>query len=367
MSDQKDLKATARASFEALVEAAGGDGRKLVGLAALAARIDLNARVYPLALRARECAPGDREIRTRARFLIGKSVPKFHDRMLRDSARNAAFDAAIRRAVTPGAHVLDIGAGSGLLSMMAARAGAGRVVACEENPAIADVARRIVATNGYAEKITVVTGNSQKLDVEADLTGKADVVVSEIVSNNLLAEGVLKTLADAAQRLLAPGGQMIPASGDVMVALATWPAGEHSVGTVEGFDLAEFDTLARISRAVGVGDPTLTLRSESAPALSFDFAARTSRDTHRGALTLIATGDGPIAGVVQWIRLQLDAETCYENRPSPTARSHWSAHFHPFAAPLGVPAGTPVRIAVMHDGTDLLLWQDETTVPTSPV
>ena len=194
------LKAAARAGFEPMVVAAGEDGRKLAGLAGLAAKIGLRGRVYPLAMQARTHEPDDVEVAARTQQLIGQSVPRWHFNMLRDEPRNAAFDAAIRRAVTPGTHVLDIGAGSGLLSMMAARAGAGRVVACEENPAIADMARQIVATNGFAERVRVVTGNSTELDVESDLEGRADVIVSEIVSNNLLAEGVLKTLADAATR-----------------------------------------------------------------------------------------------------------------------------------------------------------------------
>ncbi len=359
MNDGNHLNAVARAGFEPMVAAAGRDGRKLAALAGLAAKIGLRNRVYPLALQAREHAPDDVEVAARTQQLIGNSVPRWHFNMLRDAARNAAFDAAIRRAVTPGTHVLDIGAGSGLLSLMAARAGAGRVVACEENPAIADTATRIVAANGYADRIRVVTGNSTELDVEADLEGRADVIVSEIVSNDLLAEGVLKTLGDASARLLAPGGQMIPAGGDVMVALGSWSAiEERDVATVDGFDLSGFNTLAQVPRSIAVSDATLALHSAAAPLLSFDFTARPAREPHRSALTLTATG-GPIGGVIQWIRLQLDAEGSYENRPGPGAKSHWGAQYYPFDQPLDVPAGTAVRIAGLHDGQRLLVWRDD--------
>lgn len=359
MNDGNDLKAVARAGFEPMVAAAGRDGRKLAALAGLASKIGLRARVYPLAIEARELAPDDVEVAARTQQLIGNSVPRWHFNMLRDEPRNTAFDAAIRRAVTPGTHVLDIGAGSGLLSLMAARAGAGRVVACEENPAIADVATRVVAANGYADRIRVVTGNSADLDVEADLEGCADVIVSEIVSNNLLAEGVLKSLADASTRLLAPGGQMIPAGGDVMVALGSWSAiEERDVAIVEGFDLSGFNALAQVPRNVAVADATLTLQSQPVPLLSFDFTAPPPREPHRAALSLTTTG-GPIGGVVQWIRLQLDAEGVYENRPGPDAKSHWGAQYYPFHAPLNLPAGAEVRIAGVHDGQRLLVWHED--------
>ena len=356
MNDAKHLNDVARAGFEPMVAAAGQDGRKLAALATLAAKIGLNARVYPLALQARACAPDDIEVRARTQQLIGQSVPRWHFAMLRDTARNAAFDAAICRAVRPGTHVLDIGAGSGLLSLMAARAGAGRVVACEENPAIADVATKVVAANGYANRIRVVTGNSTELDVASDFEGQADVIVSEIVSTNLLAEGVLKSLSDASARLLAPGGQMIPSGGDVMVALGTWaPTEDTAIETIEGFDLRAFDALAPVPRTIKPGDGGLTLQSEAAPLLSFDFTGHAAREPHRAEIVLTATG-GQIGGVVQWIGLQLDAEGRYENRPGEGAKSHWGVHYYPFETPLDVSAGTEVRIAGLHDGKRLLIW-----------
>ena len=365
----------ARAGFEPMVAAAGRDGRKLAALAGLALKIGLRERIYPLAMEARTLAPDDAEVAARTRHLIGHSVPRWHFTMLQDAPRNAAFDAAIRRAVTPGTHVLDIGAGSGLLSMMAARAGAGRVVACEQNAAIADVATRVVAANGFADRIRVVTGNSTGLDRDSDLEGHADVIVSEIVSNNLLAEGVLETLADAAGRLLAPGGQMIPAGGDVMIALASWGgAAALRVGNVAGFDLAGFDALAPVPRTVPVGDATLELRSAPAALMAFDFTGPAARAPHRAVATLITGGGpdaapiagpnaGPIAGVVQWIRLRLDAEGVYENRPGPGAESHWSAHYYAFEEPLNLPAGAAVRIGGVHDGQRLLLWQEAADAP----
>jgi len=70
--------------------------------------------------------------------------------------RNAAYDAALKNAMRPGMRVLDIGSGTGLLALVAARAGAERVYSCEMNPAVADAAREIVELNGYSGKVQIL-------------------------------------------------------------------------------------------------------------------------------------------------------------------------------------------------------------------
>lgn len=72
--------------------------------------------------------------------------------MARQGKAVALRELAIEAAV-PGKVVLDIGTGSGLLAMMAARAGAARVIACEMNAAVAETARRIIAANGLADRM----------------------------------------------------------------------------------------------------------------------------------------------------------------------------------------------------------------------
>ena len=75
----------------------------------------------------------------------------YHWPMIADEGRNGCFDKALDRAIKAmlaagkSPHVLDIGSGTGLLAMMAARSGAARVTSLEMVPALAAVARHVSA------------------------------------------------------------------------------------------------------------------------------------------------------------------------------------------------------------------------------
>ncbi|GAA0322073.1 hypothetical protein GCM10009087_35440 [Sphingomonas oligophenolica] len=349
----------ARAAFEPMVAAAAGDARKLAALANMAQRIGLSSRIYPLAREAQALAPDDADIQLQTRALIGASVPAWHFYMVRDETRNDDYQAAIERAVGPETRVLDIGSGTGLLAMMAARAGAKSVVSCEMNPAIAGAATDIVALNGYADRITVVAKKSTELDPEADLGGRVDLLVSEIIAGNLLSEGVLPVMADAVERLLAPGGRMIPEAGQVVVSLvdlADW--GKRGMGEVSGFDMRPFNRLQNPVRKIGTGNKGITLRGAAADMFSFDFTTGGPWRSRQNSVELIADG-GPVNGVIQWIRLKLDAETVHENRPTPGGMSSWAALAVQFDRAVTPPAGTRITVNGTHDDHSVRIWVDE--------
>ena len=81
-----------------------------------------------------------------------------HRSMIGDRVRTEAFRRAIEAAVRPGDVVLDVGAGSGILSVFAARAGAARVYAVEQT-SIAVFAQELVAANGVADVVRVIQGD----------------------------------------------------------------------------------------------------------------------------------------------------------------------------------------------------------------
>jgi protein arginine N-methyltransferase 1 len=139
------------------------------------------------------------------RFASGFGAPWAHVAMLDDVTRTRAFVRAIHATVRPGDVVLDVGTGTGVLAVEAARAGARRVYAVEQR-GIGEGARDVFGANGLADRIQVVQGQSTSVE----LPERADVLVSEILGNDPFAEGILSTFRDARERHLKPQAQLVP-------------------------------------------------------------------------------------------------------------------------------------------------------------
>ena len=351
---KNDIRLTDTA-FESLLLAAEGNPRAMVALAKLAAQRGLRASANTLAARAAAEAPDDPVLAIKAREVFATTVPGFHVPMIRDQPRNQAFEQALQRAVTPETVLLDIGSGTGLLALMAARAGAKHVYSCEGNAAMAAVAKDIVRTNGYADRITIIPKYSTDVDCDTDLGGPVNLVVAEIIGRDFVCENVLPSMQDVAKRLVKPGVRMIPASGDIMVALAWWDGlAARFMGVECGFDMTPFNRLVRPNFSLNVGNSELEIRGTPAALFSFDFTAE-AHDNDISA-QLSSTG-GLVNGVIQWIRLQMDETADFENRPEHGTKSSWACQFYPFAQPLDLQDGDTVRIAASHADDTLRIWE----------
>ncbi|PPD29818.1 MAG: ribonucleotide-diphosphate reductase subunit beta [Hyphomicrobium sp.] len=130
---------------------------------------------------------------------------EYHRTLIADLVRNAAFHAALKAAIVPGVTtVADIGAGTGLLGLMAARLGA-KDVFLYETAEVAGVAAQILHRN-RARNCHVFPCHSTEMDDPP----RVDVVVSETLGNYALEENILETAKDAVARHLKPGGALIP-------------------------------------------------------------------------------------------------------------------------------------------------------------
>lgn len=359
MGDTKPLSVVAQAAFDQLVVAAGDDPHKIATLARSAKKLGHAAATYRLAARARSLAPGDPEILAQTHEAYCGDVPDWHFRIIVDRRRNEVYEAAIARAVKPGDRVLDIGTGTGLLAMLAARHGAHHVFTCEMNPAVAAAAQEIITRNGFAGRVTVLSKPSTEIDVEADLGGPVDVLVSEILSNDLLSEGMLPTLEDAVARgLLKPGGRMVPVRGQIMVALAELGGLEkQALGTIAGFDVSPFNRLAHTPFRVDATHSRLKLRSAPVELFGFDFTAGAPWGPTRSVRDVMLDGSGRVNGVALWMRFDLDDQTSYEVAPG--LPSSWAPIFQPLKHPVGQKRTKPIRVRGAHDHVDVRYWVEE--------
>lgn len=294
--------------------------------------------------------PADVSSRVALGRLIQDRVPRWHFIMLGDEHRNAAYDAAIRRAVKPGDVVLDIGTGSGLLAMMAARAGAGHVYACEVEPVIAEKARDIIERNGLAERIAVIPKSSLDLRVGPDLPRKADVLVSEIVDEELLGEGIVRTLDHALAELAGPDSVVIPRGGAIHAMLVECEAlyRRNRVERAAGFDVNGFNEFSRDSYfAENLGGFAHRNLSGPAEVFHFDFTRR-GLCPERRTLEFPIIERGTCHALVSWFDLVLDDQHTVGSSPLGKG-SHWGQAIYLLPEPRAVTKGDRMRFIARHD------------------
>lgn len=102
--------------------------------------------------------------------------------------------------------VLDIGSGTGILSIFAARAGASHVYAID-NASIAYHSMKIIKKNNLDDKITVIKGKVEEVNLPVE---KVDIIISEWMGYFLLFESMLDTVIYARDKWLRPGGLIFP-------------------------------------------------------------------------------------------------------------------------------------------------------------
>jgi protein arginine N-methyltransferase 1 len=127
-----------------------------------------------------------------------------HETMLADTVRNAAYREAIARHVAPGQVVVDLGAGTGILSFMAAMRGAATVYAVEHG-GILELARAVAEAN-HLRNVVFVDRHSRRFRPREAV----DVIVQELMSPDLFSENMLASVLDLRDRVLRPGGRILP-------------------------------------------------------------------------------------------------------------------------------------------------------------
>lgn len=265
--------------------------------------------------------------------------------MMNDLERNNAYMNAINQAVNGRQVVLEIGTGSGLLSMMAVDAGARKVITCEANQMIADVAKKIISQNGFSEYINVINKMSTELVVGGDLPGKADLVISEILSSELVGEGVIPTMLDVNRRLLNENGKLIPESGEIRVALLRNSAKSNEdviVSNMHDYDFSKYNQITQV-KCINILKEEPCFGSSVEVAFSFNFYDSETLIEREKIIEMEVLETGVYIGLMTWLKLDLYDDIVFENKPSKLG-SGWVNPMYRFECPLQVSKGDKFKI-----------------------
>lgn len=262
----------------------------------------------------------------------------------RNKPRVDAYVEALRRSVTPGCTVLDIGTGVGFFAVLAAKFGAGRVHGVDPNPYI-KVAREIAAANGVADRVTFNRG----LSTDLDLPQRADVIISDIRGALPWLHHHISSIVDARERLLAKGGVLIPARDHVWAAVveapslyakyaSPWDDNEY------GLDLSA--ARVRATEVVRKGHVTSdALLVEPARVASLDYATITDANL-RATLNWTADRAGDAHGLSVWFDTELVAGVGYSNAPTEPHIPMYSQVFFPWRTEVALAPGDEITVTL---------------------
>jgi len=191
-------------------------------------------------------ARGDGNLTSRDYYADSYAHFGIHEEMLKDSVRTGSYRAAIvdNAHLFKGKTVLDVGCGTGILSMFAAKAGASHVVGIDMSNII-DQAQKIIAANGFSSIITLVKGKLEEAELPIQ---QFDIIISEWMGYFLLYESMLDTVLLARDKYLKPGGTIFPDNASMWIcAIEDQDYKEEKINfwdNVYGFDYSAIKDIA---------------------------------------------------------------------------------------------------------------------------
>lgn len=273
-----------------------------------------------------------------------------------DPVRLGLFERAIRATVRPGMTVADLGSGSGVLTLLALRAGAARVY-CVEATRMLDVARETLVRAGLGERVTFVRGRSQKVD----LPGRVDVAMCDNVGWFGFDYDIVHFLRDARLRFLEPGGTVLPAH--IVLRLAPVESARCYAladrwGTERAFPEFHWVRQSAVNTKHSVELQPGELLGGPVELGRLDLA-REEADYFSWSVELSMARDGLLHGIAGWFDCELSPGVWMTNSPLET-RIDRPQVFLPIEQATPVRAGERVRARVMaRPARHLIAWEVE--------
>ncbi|MET0578533.1 MAG: ribonucleotide-diphosphate reductase subunit beta [Ilumatobacteraceae bacterium] len=272
-------------------------------------------------------------------------VPVWHFAMVNDVARNEAIERSIAALDLAGRTVVEIGAGTGLIALLFARHGAARIVSCEVNPAMADVAREVVVATPYADRITIVDGSSTDAIRRGVFPCRPDVIFTETLDCGVVGEGFVAIAHDIAT-IAGPRTIVMPRAVRQFATLVESEglADLDRATSACGFDLRALNRFATATY-VPVRVELHGHRFLSAPRTVRTYGyVGSPRST---SIAVRAEQAGTVHGVLTWFSADFGAAAVTS---APASGSHWHQAFHPLPREVAVGTGDLVTIRIDDTG-----------------
>uniref|UniRef100_A0A673IZ35 Protein arginine N-methyltransferase n=1 Tax=Sinocyclocheilus rhinocerous TaxID=307959 RepID=A0A673IZ35_9TELE len=308
--------------------------------------------------------------------------------MLHDKDRNEKYYQGIRAAVSrvkargERVVVLDIGTGTGLLSMMAVTAGADYCYAIEVFKPMAQAATCIVERNGFSDQIKVINKHSTEVTVgpDGDMQERANILVTELFDTELIGEGALPSYEHAHMHLVQADCEAVPHRATVYAQLVEsdmlWKWSQLQPIEVDGNKLLPPPAVVKCAGAPSVCDIQLSqVLPESFTPLGpictmfrVDFSKQVSSAAQSYTAQFKAQTSGRAQVVLSWWDIDMDPDgnivctmtpkvpliqTLNENKLS-LWRDHWMQSVYFLPAEKNVSEGEELNLIVSHD--DYSLW-----------
>jgi Tfp pilus assembly protein PilF/predicted RNA methylase len=285
--------------------------------------------------------------------------PHWQMLLLGDSQRNTAYQAALDTEIGADDVVLVVGegTGSGLLAMMAARAGAQKVICGEPDPTTRASVEKIIEKNKLSDKIKIFPTTSHFLEVGQELERPATVVLADILDSSLLGDGVLKAVRHAVTYMSVENAKVIPSSVTIFGQLIEWPSERNaqSLTDVGGFDLSELQAFQNPYATHQFHPQYEAFRELSEP---FEIAqiefSKLSNKTLRKRRTIQASASGDAHAVIVWFELNLNRDTVFSAK-SGVSRNRWHSMAHMLTADLAVQAGGDFELILGHNDDHVIV------------
>ncbi len=268
--------------------------------------------------------------------------------MIADRVRMDPYALALKRAVGPHSIVLDIGAATGIHSLLAAKFGAKKVYAVEPNDAI-HLAKQLAVANGFDERIEFIRDVSTNIV----LPEPADIVVSDLRGLLPLFGHHIPSLIDARERLMSPEAVLIPRQDTLWLALVEATQAYKDITKPWDYPYGlNMDDAKAVVLNGWTSDNTDDITSGnllSEPKIwsILDYSSISNPNVNHSKITIMAKRDGIAHGILIWFDAELMDGIGFSNAPTRGRNAEvYGRGFFPLLKPVSISTGDMIILDI---------------------